>query len=321
MPGIFDFLPTSGPYNPWFAVAGGNAPVDSTGMSPSDPYYMTNLLSRIADQTWQGKFNWTKNGTGGLNSSQDWYQQQQDAAKAAQNGKGTSSSPSSPSSTTPTDPNAAHAPVDSHASSPAAGTQVYFNGATPDSVRAKEVSPNGVTAGSWAPNGAPNLNAPIPNQWPRGSETASTTGDMAGLTAAEAAAACGPVAAVAFARAYGRWPTVAEAVHIGERNGWLDSTNGMHGLSTEKSLVDSLGGLPPTQMHEGADWNQMEQTVQGGRPIIFDTPGHYFYANQYDPQKGFYVGPTGTSLKNGSEWMRPDQLAQVTGWLSAANAP
>jgi soluble lytic murein transglycosylase-like protein len=136
-----------------------------------------------------------------------------------------------------------------------------------------------------------------------------------GLDDATAYAACGPVAAIAFARAMGRNPTAQEAVALAKQVGWSPG-QGMAGPGSEMQLLTSMG--VPAHMEQGADPTKIAADVQNGNPVIISTPGHYFVADGYDPQSGaFHVGSSGTDLKRGSEWMTLGQMQQVMGSAQA----
>src|SRR5204863_7519319 len=70
----------------------------------------------------------------------------------------------------------------------------------------------------------------VPNQF----------GGDQGLTTAEAYAACGPAAAVAFARTQGRNPTLQEALGIARQVGWTPE-QGMAGPASEVTLLKRMG--------------------------------------------------------------------------------
>lgn len=135
------------------------------------------------------------------------------------------------------------------------------------------------------------------------------------LSSDEAYAACGPAAAVRFASMYGRNPTLREAADIASSVGWTPGS-GMAGLSSEKALMDKLN-VPTRQI--GADIQAMAKEAQTGNPVTISTPGHYFFADGYDPTSGaFHVGKSGTDLRGGSEWMTADQMQQRMGTIQGA---
>src|SRR5215831_13831322 len=129
------------------------------------------------------------------------------------------------------------------------------------------------------------------------------------LSTDEAYAACGPAAAVRFAQAYGRNPTLREAVDMAKSVGWT-AQSGMAGISSEQQLLSKMG--IPTKLTN--DMSAMAKEAQTGNPVTISTPGHYFYADGYDPGTGaFHVGRSGTDLEGGSEWMTPAQMEAVMG--------
>jgi hypothetical protein len=135
------------------------------------------------------------------------------------------------------------------------------------------------------------------------------------LSADEAYVACGPAAAVRFAQMYGRNPTLREATNLAATVGWTSAT-GMAGLGSEKALMDKLGVA--TKM-VGADVQAMASEAQTGNPVTISTPGHYFFADGYDPNTGaFHVGQSGLDLRDGSEWMTPTQMSNRMGPIQGA---
>src|SRR5215831_12246834 len=131
----------------------------------------------------------------------------------------------------------------------------------------------------------------------------------------EAYAACGPAAAVRFASMYGRNPTLREATDLAATVGWT-SAQGMAGLGSEKALMDKMGVATKAV---GPDVQAMAREAQTGNPVTISTPGHYFFADGYDPQSGaFHVGQSGLDLKGGSEWMTADQMQARMGAIQGA---
>lgn len=128
------------------------------------------------------------------------------------------------------------------------------------------------------------------------------------LTPAEAAAACGPTAALAFARYAGRNPTIGEALQLAKQNGWTPSL-GMAGPQSEVSLLGALG--VHSTYTPGYQAQDVANEVGQGRPVILDTPNHYYAVDDFNPQTGlFHVGGSGLALRGGSEWMSWNQIAQ-----------
>lgn len=141
------------------------------------------------------------------------------------------------------------------------------------------------------------------------------------LTASEAYAACGPAAAVRFAQAYGRNPTLREATDLAKEVGWTPQ-QGMAGIASEQRLMQKLG--LDTRLVAGPQWSQFAAEAQSGNPVTISTPGHYFYADGYNPETGaFHVGQSGLDLRQGKEWMTPQEMeglmGQAQGGLLASN--
>ncbi|HET6316398.1 MAG TPA: glucosaminidase domain-containing protein, partial [Chloroflexota bacterium] len=146
--------------------------------------------------------------------------------------------------------------------------------------------------------------------------TVSQFGDKE-LTAAEAYAACGPAAAVRFGQLYGRQPTLREATDLAKTVGWTEQ-GGMAGLGSESQLFDKMG---IRHRMVGADWSALAQEAQSGNPVTISTPGHYFTADNYDPNSGaFHVGSSGTDLRGGAEWMTAEQMEGRMGRLQGGMA-
>lgn len=110
------------------------------------------------------------------------------------------------------------------------------------------------------------------------------------LTLAEAMAACGPAAAVAFANAIGRPITLDRAVAVAREIGWTPQY-GMTGPYGQLALLQRLGIGATIEI--GADPARIAREVQAGRPVIIRTsgygltnPGHYYVAERFDPSTG-----------------------------------
>lgn len=130
------------------------------------------------------------------------------------------------------------------------------------------------------------------------------------LTPAEAMSACGPAAALAFARVNGRTPTLREAVDLAKSVGW-SADRGMAGPASERALLQKMG--IDADLSGGADPTRVRADVQGGKPVIVSTGLHYFTLSDYDPQSDrYYVGTSGTDLKNGREWMSLDDIDRAS---------
>ncbi len=127
-----------------------------------------------------------------------------------------------------------------------------------------------------------------------------------GLSSSDAMAFCGPTAALAFAKTYGRNPTVLEAKQLAQSVGW-NPDQGMAGVASEQALLGKMG--VQTKLEQSVDWSHVRSDVEGGNPVILDTPGHYYYVTAYDASTGkFNVNTSGTDLRGGSTWMTPGQI-------------
>jgi len=139
------------------------------------------------------------------------------------------------------------------------------------------------------------------------------------LSPAEALAACGPTAVVAFARANGgRIPSSLKEVVDAASNAGLSSgtTGGMNGPGSEQALLEMYGmsstlSMAPTQ-------GQIELGAGRSGGEIISTPGHYFTASGYDANTGKYdVGTSGSDLKGGSTSMTLGEMTQIMGPVQA----
>jgi hypothetical protein len=145
------------------------------------------------------------------------------------------------------------------------------------------------------------------------------------LTSQEAAAWCGPDAAMAFAQSYGRNPTLGEAKQIASSQNLWSAGVGMHGPQSEAQLITDLG-VPSSfeAWNQSPNWSHVQSTLSSGQPVILSTPKHYFYATQYDPNRdSYFVGTSGTDVTGGSEWWSPQDITNYSPIQGAiyANAP
>jgi hypothetical protein len=129
-----------------------------------------------------------------------------------------------------------------------------------------------------------------PSGW-AGSLTPNQLAASRSLTAAEAQAACGPAAAVAFARATGRSLSLDAAVAAARQVGWTPA-NGMSGPYGEQALLTRLN--IPSVVEAGVDPAKVKRELLAGRPVIIRTAGgssgtgHYFVAERLDSATGRY---------------------------------
>lgn len=165
------------------------------------------------------------------------------------------------------------------------------------------------TSGSVAAPPPPTAPGTAPVAMPSGDLTPNQFGG--GLSDAEAYAACGPAAAIAFARREGRNPTMQEAVGLARQVGWTPE-NGMAGPSSQVELLQRMGIA--SKLEQGVDWSKVAADVQAGNPVTISTPGHYFVAERYDPNSGkFDFGNSAVALKasGGQRWFSPDEIARL----------
>lgn len=93
---------------------------------------------------------------------------------------------------------------------------------------------------------------------------------------------CGPAAAMAFARAMGRDPSVQEVEQKAFQHGFSEAGMGEDGVV---ALSQDLGA--PAHAEAGKiDWDKVKSQLQQGKPVIVHMEGHYFVAEGYDPQTG-----------------------------------
>lgn len=136
------------------------------------------------------------------------------------------------------------------------------------------------------------------------------------LSKAEASSACGPAAAVAFARFLGKGTTLDDAAKVARSVGW--STAGMKGPDSQVALLDKLG---VKAKKEPIDWERVKKTVLEGKPVIIDTPQHYWVVEGYDAATGkFEFGKSGSALAQakGKTQFTPAEVDKMSG--AARNA-
>jgi len=145
-----------------------------------------------------------------------------------------------------------------------------------------------------------------------------------GVTYAEALAACGPAAAIAFAATTGRPPSLQEALVLARQTGWTEG--GQAGPQAQQKLLTAMG--VPTRLEAGVNWGAVQQDVQNGNPVMLSSSGgpglqgeagHYWQILGYRPEDDrYFVGPSGTAYRGGKEWMSPEEIARVAGQPSHA---
>jgi hypothetical protein len=136
------------------------------------------------------------------------------------------------------------------------------------------------------------------------------------LSAQEAYAACGPVAAVAVARWLGRNPTVNEALAQAKRVGWTVD-GGMNGIANEKRLLDSM--RISSRVELSVNWQHVQADAAHGNPVIVSTSTHYWVIDEYDPRsQRYHVGRSGLAFRGGAEWMTAADIERLGGGVNGA---
>lgn len=144
-----------------------------------------------------------------------------------------------------------------------------------------------------------------------------------GLSADQAYAACGPAAAIGFARQMGRNPTSEEAAQLATSVGWTAGA-GMAGVASEQKLLEKMGVATKLEQGDALDWNHITRDASNGNPVILDTPGHYMYVDdarlRADGTMEYHIGTSGTDLVGGKGWESRQELEghAVTGAVRGA---
>ncbi|MCC7369910.1 MAG: SH3 domain-containing protein [Chloroflexi bacterium] len=179
----------------------------------------------------------------------------------------------------------------------------------------------GVTALAVVLSGAPAYVLAVeyvPTERP-GNLTPSQLFSGRSLTPREAQAACGPAAAVAFARAVGRTISLDTAVAVAREVGWTP-TYGMTGPWGQLSLLTRL--KIPATLEVGVNQARIVRELQAGRPVIIrtggrgttDQPGHYFVAERYDAASGkFDLAQSAMVLRSaaGRRWFSMQEIGAL----------
>ena len=135
------------------------------------------------------------------------------------------------------------------------------------------------------------------------------------LSTYESYAACGPAAAVAFARAIGHDLTLDQATAAARLVGW-NAWSGMAGPRSELALLASLGveAHQRGESEDTIDWERVIGDVQAGIPVMVVTPRHYYVAEGYDAESGKLDFGNSALVLAGAQkqrWFSPDEIA----WL------
>lgn len=196
---------------------------------------------------------------------------------------------------------------------------------------AAESGPQTTARGDWYAQAADDLDRleaasdrpPSTYEQPASAGSPSSPRDLApdqfgsGLSTEDAYAACGPAAAVAFARANGRNPTLAEARDLAREFGWTPSS-GMAGPKSQLALMQALVPDAAVRLEENPDAEAVAQDAASGNVVTLSTRAHYYTVSGYDPDSGrLYVGVTGRNRKGGSEWMSLSEIRRLDGPVAA----
>jgi hypothetical protein len=138
------------------------------------------------------------------------------------------------------------------------------------------------------------------------------------LSVQESLAACGPAAAVAFARAVGHPVTLDAVVAIARQVGWTPA-RGMSGPYGQVALLQRLN--VPVSIEAGLSPSRVKGEVLAGRPVIIrtsgrgaDIPGHYFVAERIDPATGrFDLAQSALVLRTagGRRWYALNEISSL----------
>ena len=118
-----------------------------------------------------------------------------------------------------------------------------------------------------------------------------------GLTTTQRLSACGLIAAEALQRFLAKKPNLDNIVpimNLAVTHGLWASGQGMHGPAAEHQLLSDMGVKADLVYVSGL--SSIEQKIIGylkeGKPVIVNTPRHYFFVEGYADGK-FFVGHTG----------------------------
>lgn len=122
-----------------------------------------------------------------------------------------------------------------------------------------------------------------------------------GLPKEIADAFCSPAAVIQFMTYQGRTPNVMEVMNMAKEEGWTVGA-GQAGPQAHINLLRRLG--IPAYMGP-IDPQKIANEAMAGRPVVIDTPGHYYQITGYNQATGTFTfgdavgaraGNTGTSL-------------------------
>lgn len=183
-------------------------------------------------------------------------------------------------------------------------------------------STNLATAPNDTPGGPVDLTHPVgqnnargPASLPGGNPQAGGSG--AGLTAAEIASICGPIAAALVSQYLGQSVDLVSLVHTSEQQHLFNTGQGTMGNAGEIGILKDAGISATTVSMADAI-----NTLAAGVPVIINTLGHFFEATSYDAATGKFGlgGGTGAAVGLGSS-ATLSQLTAKEGPLQGFIAP
>jgi flagellar protein FlgJ len=123
-----------------------------------------------------------------------------------------------------------------------------------------------------------------------------------GLPNEVARAFCSPAAIMQFVASTGRQPNAMEVMNLAKEEGWTPG-RGQAGPQAHVNVLRRMG----IAAHLGpVDPQRIAEEVSAGRPVVIDTPGHYYQITGYNPNGTFTfgdavgarTGAAGTTLGN-----------------------
>lgn len=139
---------------------------------------------------------------------------------------------------------------------------------------------------------------------------AGITPPQFGLGDADAESICGPILAVAFAKAHGRNATIAEAKQMAAQYGGWTRAQGMGGPEAMATTLRQMG-IPAHYAPGPLDLETIRRETQNGNPVGINTAGHYYVVEGVDPQGRLDLGNSAKALRasGGRQWFRPEEIA------------
>ena len=136
------------------------------------------------------------------------------------------------------------------------------------------------------------------------------TPEQFGLGDADAESICGPVLMMAFAKANGRNPTIAEAKQVAAQNGGWTSAKGMGGPEATAAALRAMD-IPAHYAPGPLDIETIRRETQNGNPVGINTLKHYFVVEGVDEQGRLDLGNSAanaTRAAAGRRWFFPGEI-------------